>query len=173
MNLTLAMTGDDDWYKGLEDLNDFSVPLERCGIEMLSSIDLNFAAEGRPTWKPLAPSTLQQRRMQGKDAKVLQDTGRLHQSFQRGQEGNVFEASPTEIEVGTNLPYAVYQEDGTKPYVIKPLAKKALYWAGAGASHPVRFVNHPGLVARPMAVVQPEDLETFGMVMADWLEDEL
>ena len=38
--------------------------------------------------------------------------------------------------------YANPIEYGSKPHVIVPNAKQALFWAGAG--HPVKSVNHPG-----------------------------
>ncbi|GAH15650.1 unnamed protein product, partial [marine sediment metagenome] len=38
---------------------DLRVPLKRCGILMLRSIDKNFRAEGRPKrWVPLSPMTI-------------------------------------------------------------------------------------------------------------------
>ena len=52
--------------------------------------------------------------------------------------------------IGPNLritPYALYIHEGTKPYVIRPKTKKALYWKGA--LHPVKKVNHPGIKANP------------------------
>jgi hypothetical protein len=33
-------------------------------------------------------------------------------------------------------------EYGTRPHVIRPATKRALYWPGA--DHPVAYVNHPG-----------------------------
>jgi len=52
--------------------------------------------------------------------------------------------------------YAIYQDQGTPPYIIRPkfsgvvaggllhnVGKRALYWKGA--DHPVRVVHHPGL----------------------------
>lgn len=39
-------------------------------------------------------------------------------------------------------PLAKYIIDGTKPHVIFPSKKKALYWPGA--AHPVGVVHHPG-----------------------------
>src|ERR1700722_10822954 len=43
--------------------------------------------------------------------------------------------------------YAPYVEWGTKPHMIYPKDKKALYWPGA--VHPVRSVSHPGSRANP------------------------
>lgn len=43
--------------------------------------------------------------------------------------------------------YAIYVHDGTKPHIIRPRTKKALYWKGA--LHPVKLVHHPGTKANP------------------------
>lgn len=40
------------------------------------------------------------------------------------------------------LYYGEYVVHGTRPHIIMPSVKKALYWPGA--RHPVRRVNHPG-----------------------------
>lgn len=49
--------------------------------------------------------------------------------------------------VGSRKNYAEYVEKGTKPHVILPVRKKALYWKGA--DHPVMSVNHPGTAPNP------------------------
>lgn len=43
--------------------------------------------------------------------------------------------------------HASYVHEGTRPHVILPRDKKALYWPGAG--HPVKKVHHPGTKANP------------------------
>lgn len=45
--------------------------------------------------------------------------------------------------------YAKFVHDGTRPHLILPRVKKALYWPGA--DHPVRRVNHPGTPPNPFA----------------------
>ncbi|BFH66250.1 hypothetical protein J27TS7_10960 [Paenibacillus dendritiformis] len=47
--------------------------------------------------------------------------------------------------------YGGILEEGSKPHIIRPKDKKALYWSGA--KHPVRAVKHPG--TKPRAIVQP------------------
>ena len=47
----------------------------------------------------------------------------------------------------SNVKYAVIVEKGSRPHIIRPKNKKALYWKGA--SHPVKQVNHPGSKAKP------------------------
>lgn len=43
---------------------------------------------------------------------------------------------------GSNDEIMRFLEEGTRPHVIEPRSKQALYWPGA--SHPVRHVDHPG-----------------------------
>ncbi|GIO36205.1 hypothetical protein J41TS12_10660 [Paenibacillus antibioticophila] len=47
--------------------------------------------------------------------------------------------------------YGGILEEGSKPHIIRPKNKKALYWKGA--AHPVKAVKHPG--TKPRAVVEP------------------
>ena len=47
----------------------------------------------------------------------------------------------------TVAPYFDYVVDGTRPHVIKPKNKQALFWPGAG--HPWKSVQHPGTKANP------------------------
>jgi len=46
--------------------------------------------------------------------------------------------------------YAIILEEGSKPHVIRPRNKKALYWPGA--SHAVTKVQHPG--TKPQKILQ-------------------
>jgi len=43
--------------------------------------------------------------------------------------------------------YGIHIEYGTKPHIIEPKNKKALYWKGA--KHPVKKVYHPGTLPNP------------------------
>lgn len=49
--------------------------------------------------------------------------------------------------VSVNEKYGVFIEDGTKPHIIAPTSKKALFWKGA--PNPYRLVHHPGTKAKP------------------------
>ena len=50
----------------------------------------------------------------------------------------------------SNVKYAVIVEKGSKPHIIRPKNKKALYWEGA--KRPVKMVNHPGSRAKPFLI---------------------
>ena len=50
----------------------------------------------------------------------------------------------------SNVKYAIIVEKGSKPHIIRPKNKKALYWEGA--KRPVKLVNHPGSKAKPYLI---------------------
>ena len=56
-------------------------------------------------------------------------------------------AAATTVSVGSPMPYAKYVTEGTRPHMIYPRDKEALFWAGA--QHPVRAVHHPGTRPNP------------------------
>ena len=62
-------------------------------------------------------------------------TGNLTQTFRAELQDLMLRWFPT-------AEYAPYVQFGTKPHVILPKNKLALYWKGA--AHPVARVNHPG-----------------------------
>lgn len=62
-----------------------------------------------------------------------------------GEAAAVFGGS--KVAVGSSLNYASYVVQGTKPHLILPRARKALFWPGA--AHPVRSVSHPGTKPNP------------------------
>ena len=50
----------------------------------------------------------------------------------------------------SNVKYAIIVEKGSRPHIIRPKNKKALYWEGA--KRPVKLVNHPGSKAKPFLI---------------------
>lgn len=55
------------------------------------------------------------------------------------------------IYLSHGVEYGGILEEGSKPHIIKPKNKKALYWKGA--AHPIKQVNHPGTKGKP--VIEP------------------
>jgi hypothetical protein len=51
------------------------------------------------------------------------------------------------VRIGTELDYAKFVIEGTRPHDIYPRDKKALFWPGA--RHPVTHVHHPGTKPNP------------------------
>jgi phage gpG-like protein len=63
--------------------------------------------------------------------------------------------------IGSNLPQAIVMELGSRPHIIRPNQKVALWWVGL--DHPVKKVNHPGVKAvpflRPALETSRKDIE--------------
>ncbi len=75
---------------------------------MHDAVEENFAKEGRPKWKPLAPSTIRQRAKKGHwPGKILQVSGQLASSITQ-------KATSTSAIVGTNKKYAALHQFGGK-----------------------------------------------------------
>ena len=55
------------------------------------------------------------------------------------------------------IAYSEYVVHGTRPHIIMPSVKKALFWPGA--AHPVRSVHHPG--------TKPNDFVLRGVLAAE------
>lgn len=73
-------------------------------------------------------------------------TGHARQSIHSGVEIGDEEFV---LYLAHGVEYGGFLEEGTKPHIIRPKEKKALYWYGA--SHPVKAVRHPG--TKPYAIV--------------------
>lgn len=130
--------------------------LAEAGEIVRTSVELNFAAQGRPQrWKPSG-------RAARTGGQTLSDTGRLRNSFS-------VEAGSRKVSIGTSVSYAAVHQLGATigGRVLRPIAKKALFWPGA--AHPVKKVNWPGakIPARPFLVVQDEDWEEIRAALAD------
>lgn len=82
-------------------------------------------------------------------AKVLApvDTGRLRASIQ-GEFSRSFTLRPR-FTVGSNVSYAAYVNDGTRPHIIRPRNAQALRFMVGGRVVYARVVHHPGTRARP------------------------
>ncbi len=112
------------------------------GQRHLNWIDKNFRAGGLETkWKKLSPNTIAGRR-KGSSA-ILQDTGKLRQSFVDTVFGN-------RVSVGTKNKIAGFHHFGTKPYTIRPKRKRFLFFQTVNGPVFARVVRHPGLAARPL-----------------------
>ena len=66
---------------------------------------------GFGTWAPLAPSTLYKRRLKGKGAEILKDTGRAAASVQA-------DSGPTWAQAATDVGYMVYHVSNAARSVI-------------------------------------------------------
>lgn len=125
------------------------------GETVRTSVERNFAADGRPRWEVSG-------RAASDGGQTLSLTGRLRRSFTVAA-GNGWAA------VGTNVLYAAIHQFGgkTRPHTIEPRNKKALR-TPYGI---FRRVHHPGsrIPARPFLMVQPEDWTEIRAAINDYL----
>jgi len=153
---------------------DLRIPLKRCGILMLRSIDKNFRAEGRPKrWAPLSPMTIAMRRKEGRGAKILQDTG-------HGKGSIVYKVvSNQKVQIGTNLGYMkIHQEGGSIKIPardIYPIKAKALHWVSDGkdvfAMHVHQKARTVKIPQRKFLLFQEEDKKNIVRVFTEYLEE--
>lgn len=82
-------------------------------------------------------------------AKVLApvDTGRLRSSI-RAEPPRIFTLRGS-VTVGSDIEYAGFVHDGTRPHQIRPRNVQALRFRIGGRIVYARVVNHPGTRARP------------------------
>ena len=128
----------------------------------------NIDQGGRPAFRPLAPNTLASKALRGYPSDPLIGSRALRDSLARmNVKGNVtYVTADGVIKVGTNLPYARFQNDGTKPYVINARQGKLLSFTVAGGGRvSAKRVKHPGIPARPFMVVQAEDWVAIRLLM--------
>lgn len=123
------------------------------GTALVERNRLRFNRQVGPDGNPWAPTK--------RGGQILRKSGVLFNSLMVG------EVTDTSVEFGTNVPYAAAHQFGSKPYVIKPRLKKALYWPGA--THPMRQVNHPGLKARPFLGISADDQQEVLAILAQYL----
>ena len=82
-------------------------------------------------------------------AKVLAPvrTGRLRASI-RAEEPRIFSLRGS-VKVGSDLEYAGFVNDGTRPHIIRPVRARALRFKVGGKTVFAKLVHHPGTRARP------------------------
>lgn len=82
-------------------------------------------------------------------AKVLAPvrTGRLRSSI-RAEPPRFFSLRGS-VTVGSDLEYAAFVNDGTRPHVIRPRRAQVLRFQIGGRTVFAKVVNHPGTKARP------------------------
>jgi len=147
---------DEGVKKSLRELSDrvedLTPVMKMIGELLVSSVQENFNREGRYSepgswrggskrWKPLAPSTIKQRKRLGYwPGQILTRTGRLRSSIN-------YRAGRDHVAVGTNVIYAAIHQFGGK----------------AGRGH------RANIPARPFLVVQDEDLEEIREIIADYI----
>jgi phage gpG-like protein len=155
------------------------------GTVMRRSFAENFREGGRPArWRALSPNTVFQKNLVGYEqgfpyatrrgrrtirrleqrgrrdlGNILIARGDLRDSWVQKNANHVSRVSHEGFEEGSKHPLAPIHEEGTHPYVIRPRRGTRLRFATMTGVRYARVVNHPGLPARPVGIVQPEDEE--------------
>lgn len=154
---------------------DFRVPLKRIGEYMISSIQNNFLAQGRPDkWAPLSQMTMALRR-KGTGAGgplILRDKGDLFKSI-------VYDpVEPEEfVRVGTNLPYAKKLHYGGVNVIPAHTENvKSFTRRSKGKTITVRSFKRKvsdrmfNVPARPFVMVQEDDVPVIQRIFVDHIK---
>lgn len=98
---------------------DLTPAMAKARVLMLSSVNRNFDAGGRPApWKPLAASTIRQKARLGGSSKILIGAGHYSKaggfqtgggSLKRSITGKIY---PRKLTIGTSIPYARIHQFG-------------------------------------------------------------
>ncbi len=115
MKINITQTGALDAATKLAVLKKPERVLRAIGLVVVSASQRAFTdASLRPSaWAPLAPSTIKQRRAEGRGTAPLLKTGLLSRSPRIGS------VSPS-VEIVSDRPYAAYQQLGTKRMPARP-----------------------------------------------------
>lgn len=159
--------------------------LTAIGLRLKVFIGESFKTNGRGKWRPLAWSTVAQRK--GGAASPLRDTGRYQMSWVSESDDQTYVEVGTNLKTASGIPLAPIHEQGTDPYTIEVKNKRTLAAPlgsvigfinsrrMSGTSKAPGFavfgpkVNHPGVPARPVL----PDQATAERLAAEVLEDAL
>lgn len=108
-----------DYQKDLEGVivrsTNMTPAMLKVGLYLLGVNLRNFNAEGRPSWIPLKPATIQDRVRQGFGAgPILQRTQTLFRSLtEKGAPYQIFRARPRSLQLTSSLFYFPFHQKGT------------------------------------------------------------
>lgn len=97
-------------------VDDMSPAFEAVADEFLRLEHAQFATEGGYAsggWRPLAPSTVARKARLRLDPRILHATLRLRRSLTERGPDHVRRIGPSELFVGSRVPYGVYHQHGT------------------------------------------------------------
>lgn len=157
-------------------LRSFKVPLEQSVRSVMApSIRQNFQSEGRPTWEPLAKSTLERRTALHQGARILHVKGKLEDWASRP---SIWEIGMTTAvirgqKLSEKVPYAAVHQAGSKGS-----AKTTKRVKLAGTNRFIEVTDHDegkgGVIpARPFLMIHPEDMEKIYKIFEIWLDQKI
>ena len=116
---------------------DFTHPFELMSDDFYKSMSEVFSSEGayeeRKHWQELSPAYAAWKMRHYPGKKILERTGRLKRSLTvKGGEDSVSNITPSELAIGTRVPYAILHQMGTKRLpqrkIIELTEKQKLRW---------------------------------------------
>ncbi len=117
--LTIDVMGDEQLARGLsrfaDDVRDLREPFREIVKQFHKIEGKQFESEGKygsGGWRPLAPSTAEQKRREGFPDKILVREKHLMESLTGETPWSMVEVRPLEMRVGTKLDYAAYHQQG-------------------------------------------------------------
>lgn len=128
--ITITVTGAEEVTRRLatwgQQISDLTPAWDLIADDLLGDWMQNILAEGGAygAWAPLRPSTIAERirKGYGGDHPIMWRTGWLLRSLSaRGQPNNIVQTTPTSLTLGSSVPYAGYQHEGTRKMVARPL----------------------------------------------------
>ena len=158
-----------------KNLTNFDPALKRSGEFMVSSIQRNFLAQGRPNaWAPLSPMTIANRR-KGKGTgspMILRDTGALFRSITYSPPTN------NEVKIGTNMIYArKLQYGGTNVMPAHTETVKSFYRVRAGKREKVEGFQRKvpaksfTVPPRPFVIIQSDDVPVLQDIFVQFVSE--
>jgi phage gpG-like protein len=139
---------------------DMTKPLDECAEVLVSSIEQNFAAEGRfsepGSWRGGSSKWQPSGAAKKRGGMTLSDSGQLRASVQKNVQSYKV-ANGARAEVATNKEYAAVHNFGFDDEVTVKAHKRTLQ---SGKVVSVReHTRHMKVIATPFMVVQDEDME--------------
>jgi phage gpG-like protein len=166
------------------DIRSFREPLKRAVQQVIiPSIMRNFNVEGRPSWEPYSPATIEIRQNMGDPVnRLLNRTGALQTAMSRYNIWTVNNNAAILLDIPTK--YGKIHQEGYGTSM-----KKAIKASGGDASAAINKINKTiraarrsgqqlrgvdmNIPARPFVMLQAEDIPAIQAVFTKWLEERI
>lgn len=168
------------------DIRSFKEPLSRAVKKVIiPSIQANFEAEGRPSWEPYSPGTIEIREKMGQPVgKLLNKTGALQKVMKRFNIWTVNQNAAILLDLPENVWYGKIQQSGYSGTSMNAAIKKTGS-ASAAFRQLQEKLRHSiktgttvknfdfSIPARPFIMIQDHDIRDIQKVFEDWLQERI
>ena len=118
----------------IQRLDNLRYPLAQIAKDYFNIERRWFSSEGEGTWKPLAQSTIKQKKARGFKTKILQRTGMMKREFSGEEKGGLAITNNTlSVRIRRSPQWELHQRGNGRPkrVVISPVIKsRNQYWSG-------------------------------------------